>query len=73
MSMEESRDIIPEYLDAMDGLLSLEILVKEESSLGRSRSGEGLPDCTGLSVGDSGGGSGDGTGVSVVGLGGCLR
>lgn len=63
-SMDESRDM-PEYRDPVkDDLLSLEILVKDDNSLGCSKSGDSIGD--GLCVM---GCSGDGVGRGIIGSG----
>lgn len=63
-SMDESRDI-PEYREPeKDGLLSLDILVKDDSSLGCSKSGDGIGDGLGVM-----GCSGDGVGIEIGGSG----
>lgn len=58
MSMEESLEKTEYLEETMEGRLSLEILVKEESSLGCSRSGEGVRRFSGDGVGASGEGDG---------------
>lgn len=64
ISMEESLEIPENREPDKDGLLSLEILVNEDNSLGCSKSGDGIGDglcvigCSGDGVGIGMGGSG---------------